>query len=327
MKAFVTGITGFAGSYLTQLLLAQNLEVCGTSTRAGFEGSSNGGSNAVKYFAADIRDEVKLTRALGEIRPDLIFHLAAKTSPTLSVQEPVETFDVNFGGTLTLLEAVRRLDLPCRVLLVSSAHVYGRPSAADGPLPETAPMKPRTPYAASKAASEALAYQYCQAYGIDIVRVRAFNHTGPGQRKGFVCPDLASQIAEIEQGLRPARFMVSNPDAVVDLLDVRDVVKGYYAAALKGSPGDVYNLCSGRGLPVRAIVSELVSFAGRRIHVEEDPRKQRDGAGRGLVGDSSRALSELAWRPSVPLAQTLREVLEYWRGVAGQLCSALGRQE
>lgn len=313
MKALVTGITGFAGSHLARLLFKNNVEVYGVSSRPAFESPLGIDPQALRYFAADVRDGPQIERLLAEIRPDLIFHLAAKTSPTVSKEEPGETFEVNFGGTFSLLEAARRLGLPCRFLLVSSAHIYGRVPAAEGPIPEDAQMRPRTPYAASKAAAELLAYQYCQAYGLDIVRVRAFNHTGPGQSKGFVCPDLASHVAEMELGLQPPRLVVSNPNGLVDLSDVRDIVQGYYAAVLKGRPGEVYNLCSGKGIAVRAIVRELASAALRPIEVQEDLSKSGGGATMVLVGDSSRALKELGWRALIPLKQMLGEVLAYWR--------------
>lgn len=313
MKAFITGITGFAGSYLAQLLLRKGVEVYGMSTWSSFESCLDLNANELEYFSADVREEADMRRLLDEVQPDLVFHLAAKTSPAASVQEPRETFEVNFLGTLSLLEAVRHVAPRARVLLVSSGHVYGGASPADGPIPESAAMRPRTPYAASKAASELLAYQYGQAYGTAVVRVRAFNHTGPGQPKGFVCPDLASQVAEIEAGLRPPRLVVSNLDASLDFSDVRDIVSGYYAALLNGRPGEVYNLCSGKGIALQTIVRELVGAALRPIEVQRDSSGSRESEAVRLVGDNSRGLKELGWRPSVPFAQTLREVLEFWR--------------
>ena len=312
MRAFVTGIPGFAGNYLTQLLLAKGVEVYGASQEAAFKPFLDLDADAVHYSQADIRDESELTRLIGAAQPDLIFHLAARTSPAQSVKHPRETFDINFQGTLSLFEAVRRLALRSRILVVSSSHVYGN-STSPRRIPEDAPLRPCTPYAASKVAAEMLAYQYWQAYGIETVRVRAFNHTGPGQQEGFVCPDLARQVAEIECGLRPPRLEVGDLNVWRDFSDVRDIVAGYHSALVNGASGEVYNLCSGQRLTVEAVVGRLVSSASRPIDVVAAPSRSGEKEMGGLVGDNSRAQHELNWKPSIPFERTLRELQHFWR--------------
>ena len=318
MRALVTGITGFAGNYLAQLLLAKSVEVYGMAKDAVFKPFLDLDAEAIRYFPIDICDPAGLRSMLSDIKPDWIFHLAARTSPFKSLEEPLETFDVNWGGTLNLLEALRTLKLPSRLLLVSSGHVYGRSQRGGHPLPEDAPLNPTTPYATSKAASELLASQYAYAYGVFVIRVRAFNHTGPGQGQGFVCPDMARKVAEIECDLRAPSMQIRNPDNLLDLTDVRDIVEGYAAAIQKGSRGEVYNLCSGKGIPVRFIARSFASLSRRELPLEDSPAESAAGEEGALIGDNSRAQRELGWRPRYAVEQTLGEVLEYWRGIVGK---------
>lgn len=309
MRALVTGVAGFAGNYLAKLLLERGMEVCGFSREEIFEPFLDLDPVAVRYHSVDVRDATRVQSLLSEVRPELVFHLAASSSPSQSVNEPAETFDVNFGGTLTLLESLRLLKVPCRILLVSSSHVYGtRRDAAKAT--ECAALAPETPYAASKAAAEMAAHPYWRCYGLDVVRVRAFNHTGPGQGAGFLCPDLARKVVEIERGLHPPRLEVSNSALWLDFSDVRDIVKGYHRALVNGVAGKVYNLCSGRGVTIQRIAELLSSEASEKVEVGSASSENRPAEWHGLIGDPSSAFRELDWCPTVPLERTLRELLD-----------------
>lgn len=312
MKALVTGMAGFAGNYLTKLLIEEGLDVYGVSKEAVFAPFLPMDRATVHYDSVDIRDQQRIGDLLRSIRPDLIFHLAAKSSPAQSTQCPRETFEVNFGGTLTLLEAVRLHEIRCRFLLVSSSHVYGG-FHTDRPVTEEAPFRPETPYAASKVAGEMIAYQYWKAYGIETLRVRAFNHTGPGQGGGFICPDIARKVVEIERGLRPPRLQVSHLSRQIDFSDVRDVVRGYYNALVKGRPGEVYNICSGRGIAVRAIVETLMGGSKKEIDLDPGPPSGATEWNRTMIGDNSRTVRDLGWTPTISFLNTVRDVLEYSR--------------
>jgi GDP-4-dehydro-6-deoxy-D-mannose reductase len=312
MRALITGVAGFAGVYLAELLAAKGIETYGVSLEKEFKPFLPIEPSAVRYSALDICDRPRVLELLNDIHPDLIFHLAAITSPRQSIQDPESSYEVNLGGTLAVLEAIRVHKIRCRFLLVSSSHVYGN-AISRRPISEDAPLRPETPYAASKVAGEMAAYQYWESYRIETVRVRAFNHTGPGQKPGFVCPDLARKVVEIERGLRPPRLEVANPGHVIDFSDVRDVVRGYYSALTQGVAGEVYNLCSGTGLLVREIAENLIARAQTvselvTVGLGVTPEKDRT-----LVGDCTHASRGLGWNPSIPFHQTLNDVLDYWR--------------
>ncbi|MGH9351554.1 MAG: GDP-mannose 4,6-dehydratase [Terriglobia bacterium] len=317
MKALVTGIAGFAGNYLSKLLLDLGLEVYGISQEQEFRPFLALERAAIKYTALDIQDCPRVTDILSGARPDLIFHLAAKSSPAESVKCPRETFEVNFGGTLSVLEAVRLSGIRCRFLFVSSAHVYGHPEASR--VSEDAPLRPETPYAASKAAAELLAYQYWKSYGIEAVIARAFNHTGAGQGQGFVCPDLARKMVEIERGLRPPKLRVASLARQIDFSDVRDIVQGYYSALTNGAPGKTYNLCSGKGIAIQTLAEGLAGCSRTAIDIgpsnsESGPEGRPEGSvNRAVIGDNTQALRDLGWKPMIPFSGTLREVFEYCR--------------
>ena len=250
MKALVTGGAGFAGSHLTEYLLGQGTEV--TVLAAEQESLSNIHEclDRIRIVRADLRDAESLQKIVGACAPDRVFHLAALSSPSESIPNPKLTYEVNLLGTLNLLLACREISERCRFLFVSSSEVYGLVDASEVPVHEETPLRPANPYAGSKAAAELVALQFFTCYGMPIVRVRPFNHTGPRQSPGFVCSDFARQVAEIERGLRPPRISVGNLDVQRDFSDVRDIVRGYHLLLEKGTAGEVYQLGSGRPVAI-----------------------------------------------------------------------------
>ena len=311
MKALVTGIAGFAGNYLCKLLLGNGIDVYGVSQEPEFRPFLAINREAVHYTSLDITDNKRVVSVLSDARPDLIFHLAAISSPADSVKRPRETLEINLGGTLNILESIRLTGVRCRLLMVSSSHVYGR-ATSGGLIQEDAPLRPETPYAASKAAAEHLCYQYWKSYKIETVNVRAFNHTGAGQGQGFVCPDLARKMVEIERGLRPSRLPVSGLNRQIDFSDVRNIVQGYYSALTNGAVGKTYNLCSGKGTAIRTIAESLAACCLASVEIEPEGPKETS-AERGLIGDNALAAKELGWKPTIPLTETLRDVFEHCR--------------
>ena len=292
MRTFVTGASGFVGTWLSRHLAACGDEVY--PLRDEF----------------DIADEGAVGREAARAQPDVIYHLAGLTHVGRSWEAPAETFRVNALGTLVLLEVARKLAPRPRVVLVSSAEVYGL--AGSAPVGEEAPLRPVTPYAASKVAAEYLGLQAFYGRGLEVVRVRPFNHVGPGQADSFVVSALARRVVEAERAGSHA-VRVGNLSAARDFTDVRDVVRAYRLLAELGVAGDVYNVCSGRATPISALLAELVALAAGPVVPVEDADLMRPADLPVLVGDGSRFAALCDWQPEIPLRQTLLDVLAAWR--------------
>lgn len=222
-------------------------------------------------------------------------------------------------GTRNLLEATAALGRKPRILVASSSAVYGNGQAEGVPIDENAPLAPNGTYAAAKAEQDTLSERLGRELALDVVRVRAFNHTGPGEKDSFVASSVARQIAEIEAGLRRPCIAIGRTDTTRDFCDVRDIVRGYWLAATKGQSGEVYNLASGRGVSIQAIVDTLLSLSPATIAVGQDPARMRPAEVPVQVGDPSKAERTLGWKAEIPLERTLADLLQYWRDVVGRV--------
>jgi len=313
MRALITGCAGFAGSHLADHLLERDEEII------ALVGPGEGRANIrhieehLRIESADLRDQDRVLEVVRSTKPQRIYHLAALSSPVESLRKPELTYQVNFMGTLNLLLAWRRLDIDCRLLFVSSSEVYGVVSAEHLPLHEDASPCPDNPYAGSKMAGEILCLQFCQSYGLPIVRVRPFSHTGPRQSGNFVCSSLARQLAEIDEGLRPGKVVTGNLEVKRDFSDVRDIVRGYSLLLEKGRPGEVYQLCSGRAVSIHYIAQVLASMASKPVQIEVDQSQVRNNDCPEVRGDYSKARSAVGWQPRHELQATLRDLKLYWQ--------------
>ena len=298
MRTVVTGASGFVGGWLTRHLLDEG--------------------DTVETFPEDldVSDAPGVLAHLRATAPEVVYHLAALTHVGRSWEEPEATFSVNAIGTLHVLEAARSLEAPPRVVLVSSAEVYGsdagRPNAPRAAIREDDPLRPTSPYAASKVAAEFLGLQAHLGRGLDVVRVRPFNHVGPGQGDAFVVSALARRIALAERSGK-GEVAVGNLSAARDFTDVRDVVRAYRMVAVAGVSGEVYNVCSGVAVPIAQLACRLVEAARTPIELVEDPSLFRPVDVPVLLGDASRLEELTGWRPRIALETTLGEVLEDWR--------------
>lgn len=313
MKVLVTGIAGFVGGHMTEFLRSEHpsVEVFGIVKPHGSAGVELPGRVAV--IEADLEDSAAVDAALDLVHPDRIVHLAAQSSPQASWDDPAGTLRVNILGLLNLLEAVRRRALSPRILVVGSAEEYGMVDARDLPVDEDTPLRPATPYAVSKVAQGYLALQYALAFRMGIIRTRTFHHTGPGRGEAFAESSFARQIAEIETGRRPPILAVGNLEAVRDFSDVRDVVRAYWRLLESGNAGDVYNVCSGKGIRIRDLLQALIAAAGVDVEVRVDPDRLRPSDIPALVGDPTKLKEATGWTPGVPLERTLGDLLQYWR--------------
>ena len=240
-----------------------------------------------------------------------MYHLAGAADVGGSWDTPEETFLANAVGTLNVLEASRLAGVG-RVLAVTSADVYGLVTEAELPLDEDQPLRPVSPYAASKVAADAVAQQAWLGHQFPVIRVRAFNHLGPGQSDKFVAPSLAARIARNERD-GGDEVPIGNLTPMRDITDVRDVVRAYRLLMTDGAPGDVYNVCSGRAVAVKELADVLLGMARRPMRLVTDPGLQRPVDIPVLVGDSTRLAKATGWAPTIPLEQTLADVLADWR--------------
>jgi GDP-4-dehydro-6-deoxy-D-mannose reductase len=301
MNILVTGASGFVGRHLVDLLNQGPDKVCGLTI-----------SDAKEHFIkADLLHYDQVKRALSATKPDAIYHLAAYSSPAMSFREPVTAIDDSLHIQINLFEACLELNLKPTVLVVSTGHIYGNAPASQLPLTEKASIDLTTPYAVAKFGQENLANYYGNR-GIPSIVSRAFNHAGPGQQPGFLVPDLARQIAELEhQG--GGVLKVGNLDSKRDFTDVRDIVRAYQLLMAKGQPGQAYNVCSGHGISGQEVLQGLLAHAKITIKVEPDPERMRPSDMPVNYGDASKLTHATGWSPTIPLDQTLADVLDDWR--------------
>jgi GDP-4-dehydro-6-deoxy-D-mannose reductase len=294
VRAFVTGAHGFVGRFLIAHLRAAG-DVVEPSP-----------------LDLDVTEGPALVQAVERAQPDAIYHLAGFTHVGRSWERPETAMRVNVLGALNVVEAARACAVPPRVLLVGSAEIYGRVGPGQLPLGEDAPFRPVTPYAASKAAAELVGLQAHLGRGLPVIRVRPFNHTGPGQDPTFVVSGLAQRIVQAVRDGRSS-IPVGNLDARRDFTDVRDVVRAYRLVLELGAAGEVYNVCSGRDVSIGEVARQLVELAGADLELVPDRTLSRPADVPALRGDPSRLRQATGWAPEIPLGDTLRAVLEHWR--------------
>ena len=310
MRVFITGATGFAGSHLVERLLAGGHEVRAL-VHAATSHQGLPDHPGVRPVAGDLLDPVALAAAVHEAQPELIFHLAGQAYPTRSWDEPAQTLAVNTGGTANLLRAAVAYGRP-RVVVVTSAEIYGELRPEDLPLTEASPARPRHPYGVSKLAAGELVRVYWGRYGLPVVEARPFNHIGPRQARGFVVPDFAAQLAAIRLGRQPPVMRVGNLSPQRDFTDVRDVAAAYWRLAEAGRPGEAYLICSGQPVSVRHLLDTLIELAGVAVDVQTDAARLNPTDTPCLYGSNAKIAADTGWQPSISLRQSLADALTDW---------------
>ncbi len=319
MKILITGISGMAGSHLAEYLAPLSTEpVHGIIRWRSSRAYLSGFENRLILHECDLRDSHGVNRLLKAEEPDRIYHLAAQSSVATSFDAPEQTITNNITCQLNLLEAVRDLNLPnTRILIAGSSEEYGLVGEDHLPADETVPLSPLSPYAVSKVAQDLLGFQYHQSFGLHIVRVRSFNHTGPRQNDTFALSSFARQIAEIEAGLRPPVLQVGNLDARRDFTDFRDIARAYHLALEQGAPGEVYNIGSGVSRTMSEYLEILMGLSSRTITVTSDPTRARPSDVPHLVCHAGKFQRLTGWQPRIPIGQTLKDLLDHWRQTIG----------
>lgn len=260
----------------------------------------------------NVLDADHLRRTIAAHRPDWIIHLAAQSHVPTAWADPAGTLRVNAGGTANLLKAMADAGFSGRLLYISSADIYGAVPEARLPVTEDAPVAPRNPYATSKVAGEELCRQWARTRPLDVVIARPFNHTGAGQRPDFALPAFAREVAAIKLGRQAPRVLVGDLDVTRDFLDVRDVIAAYLALLARGASGQAYNVCSGREVHLGEALAILTRLAGVEARIETDPARLRPSEQRRMCGSHARITEATGWQPSIPLSDTLTQLLDYW---------------
>lgn len=313
MRVVITGIEGFAGSHLSDLLLQEKWDIYGIKHPAsGYENISHLGDK-INVEAIDINEHDQVKEYINRISPDAIVHLAAFSKVGKSWQSKVYTYRVNILASANLMEAAASLENPPRLLMISSAEVYGPVLQDKMPIKEDYILNPINPYAVSKASVEMITKQFTsERSDLRWNIIRPFNHTGPRQTTGFVCSDFARQVALIEMGINEPEIKVGNLEAQRDFSDVRDIVKAY-KLLLESDNTDTYQVCSGKPYPINSILELLLEKSSKEIKVTIDPQKLRPVDTPLIVGDNSKISEELGWKPEYSFENTLEDLLNYWR--------------
>ncbi len=307
MKALIIGGAGFVGGYLIRELSAIGYEV-----HAACLENENISENCSVY-KLDILKNGDVLEILKKISPDVVYHLAAQSSVALSWKFPQMTAEINIVGAINVLEAAREYGKKLKLVMIGSGEEYGCISSDSCPIAESQPLDPNNIYAVTKAAQEMAAKVYARAYHMDIVMVRAFNHSGPQQSSTFVISDFCRQIAAIELGLAPAEMLVGNLSAKRDFTDVRDIVRAYGLLAEKGVSGKVYNVGRGNAVSIQYILDTALAMSDSRIEVKTDPKRMRASDIPVIEPDVSEIFRDTGWKAEISVEQTIEDTLNYWR--------------
>lgn len=313
MHILITGINGFVGGHLAEYLLAtQTIQVTGISRARTLSLPSL--REHVMVYQADLCNAEQTRIVIHTAAPDVIVHLAGQTFVPESFRDPAGTLQTNILATLHIIQAMLTLGKPCRLLITGSNEEYGMITPADLPLTEATPLRPASPYGVSKAAQTLLGLQYHRSHALDVVIVRPFNHIGPRQTDRFVTGAFAHQIARIERGLQEPVLKVGNLEGQRDFTDVRDMVAAYALAITHAPTGAIYNLGSGQPRSIRSLLDLLAAASTARFAIEPDPERMRPVNIPVVFCDATAFRMLTGWQPQIPIEQTMRDILEDWRG-------------
>lgn len=314
MRVLITGITGFVGGHLAELLLAEGGHVvCGLARHDDWPAGLRHLHGQVELITGDVLDGAVMAEAINRVRPEWVFHLAGYANTGRSFKEPDACWQLNLDGTRRVLDAVAASALRPRVLFASTGLVYGDPDPGRDVIDEFTTLKPASPYAASKVAADLLAYQLHRSAGVDVVRVRLFNQIGPRQSADYAVPNFARQIAAIERGEQPPVLQTGDLSGFRDLTDVRDMTAALRLVIEKGERGAVYNAGSGRVYRMADVLARLVALAHVPVEVRSKVESGRVGDTTVSRADPRKLVTATGWQPRFTLEQTLTDVLEGWR--------------
>ncbi len=316
-KVLITGASGFAGSFLSEYLISKkNYEVYGTYLTDSSLDNLKKIKDEIHPVKIDLTNVDETGKVISEIKPEMVFHLAAFPSPADSFKNPSRTIYNNLAAQINILEAIKNNKLTdTKILIVSSAEIYGLIKYSDLPIDEDTSYKPTSPYAVSKLSQDFLGLQYYISYKLKIIRVRPFNHIGPRLSPSFAASSFARRIAEIEKRGKEAVLYVGNLKAKRDFTDVRDMVRAYQMILENGEIGDVYNIGSGKSYEISFILDKLLSFTDKKIKIQVDPKLLRPNDTPEFRCDNKKIVDVTGWHAEIPIETSLKDTLDYWRNI------------
>jgi len=316
-RALITGVDGFVASHLVDYILEHepDWEIYGTCRRLADKRNILHRLKDITILDMELTDPHSVLNAVKASRPNKVFHLAGQSFVPTSWTSPAGTFETNAVGTANILEAVRLNHIDAYVQIAGSSEEYGLVEPEECPILEDQPLRPLSPYGVSKVAADLFGWQYARSYGMNITRTRSFNMTGPRRGEMFVTSDFAKQVVEIEKKKRTPVITHGNLDAVRDFTDVRDSVRAYWLLSEKRGTGDVYNICTGNGYTIRAVLGSLIdlSYFEDEITLVVDAARMRPSDVPLLIGSSAKVQRFTGWTPEYRFGDTLKDLLDYWR--------------
>jgi len=311
----ITGFSGFVSRYFVEYLnqTREKANILGIDIIKPSFNFNCRNNNYTKFLKVNLLNKNKIKDIILKFQPDFILHLASFSSVAFSWQKPILSFNNNTNIFLNLLEAVRETGIKCRILSVGSSEEYGIVKNNDLPLSESNRLNPISPYAVARVSQELLSKIYVDGYGLNIIMTRSFNHIGPGQKEMFVVSSFAKQMVKIKKESRNKGVLrVGNLKIVRDFLDVRDVVKAYYLLLQKGKCGEIYNICAGRGIPLKEIINCIAGYLKIKVKLKVDQTLIRPNDNPVIIGNNKKIRAELGWQPEIPLKKSIADICNYW---------------
>jgi len=315
-KYIITGFSGFVSRHFLHYLesRSEQVSVLGLDLHEPAFDVRDFRHLTCTFERVDLLDKERMQNAIYQFQPNYILHLAAYSSVSFSWKNPILSFQNNTNIFLNLIEAIRLLRLSTRILSVGSSEEYGNVTERDMPLREDMPLKPVSPYAVARVSQEMLSQVYAKGFDVDVVITRSFNHVGPGQKDIFVVSSLAKQLAEgSKKHVRKLEVVTGDLSIIRDFTDVRDVVRAYYLLLKKGKKGEIYNVCSGRGVTLSEVLNVMGDYVGLEVEHRVDASLVRPQDNKMIIGSNKKIQHEVGWVPDIMLEKALKDVIDDWK--------------
>ncbi|MBS1746655.1 MAG: GDP-mannose 4,6-dehydratase [Bacteroidetes bacterium] len=314
MKILITGLAGFVSRHFLNLLSEKKEDSFVIGIDRNEISTYTGSLKQIKIenIKSDLKDKEFLKKIIADFYPEYILHLASSSSVFKSWQHPADVFINNNLSFLTILDAVKESGRNIRILSTGTSDVYGISANTNPHIKETAALHPANPYAVSKASQELMAKVYVDSFGIDIIQTRSFTHFGPFQNENFVLAKFAKQLTLIKKGLQPPVLTTGNIDITRDLSDVRDVVNAYELLLKKGKSGEIYNVCSGKGIHLRDVLLLMQKKLNVDVEIKPNETLFRKGEIQSIIGDNEKIFIDTGWQPTITLEKSIEDLLDYW---------------